>query len=158
MVLNLFSKTNFILYEVSTLFLPQPATFQKKAGHVITMRAHHKYGQCLKVVHVFKWCLKIKLRFCGVSWFWWCRHKTWGHHPCPGHLQEGSCRLSPLNSTHSSCCSCWLFSCNYFMIDKYVQQSPEYLPNIFTLFTMPMLLESLLQPSKASKLCIINLN
>ena len=48
---------------------------------------------------------------------WWCTHKTWGHHPCPGHLLEGSCRLSPLNSTHSSCCSCWLFSCNYFIID-----------------------------------------
>ena len=148
MVLNLFSKTNFILSEVSTLFFPQPATFRKKPGILLLWGLTTNMANVSKLFMFSSYVWKLSYIFVG---FWWCRLKTWGHHPCPGHLREGSCRLSPLNSTHSSCCSCWLFSCNYFMIDKY-------LSNIFTLFTMPMLLGSLLQPSKASKLCIINLN
>ena len=41
--------------------------FSKEAWHITTMRAYHKYGQCVKIVHVFKLCLKTKLHFCGVS-------------------------------------------------------------------------------------------
>ena len=44
-------ETNFILSEVPTLFLPHPATFQKKASYIITMMAHRKYDQCIKFVH-----------------------------------------------------------------------------------------------------------